>query len=40
MIHQMKGYANPGLLITAEELSRTLADAGAETALDPRSPSA
>ena len=30
---QMKGYANPGLLISAEELSRTLADEGAKRPL-------
>ena len=29
----MKGYANPGLLISAEELSKTLQDAGAKPPL-------
>lgn len=29
----MKGYSNPGLLISAEELSKTLADAGAKQPL-------
>ena len=34
---QMKGYANPGLLISAEELSRTLAhEAGRPLVLDLR----